>query len=88
MASSKIDRDKVEALVDSFLNIIEGTLNTVDQIAELNTELRNGEKVIKSSRFRLNIRNLKVKILEDLQMRMAPDNLPEPDLTPEPPKAS
>lgn len=78
----KIDRDKVQALVDCFLDVVEGTLNTVDQIAKVNTITLDGKAYIKAGNFRMSIRNLKVQLLKDLETKMSPDNLPEP------PKAS
>ena len=64
----KIDKEKVQILIERFLDVIKGTLNTVDQIAHLNTETVNGVKYIKAAKFRLNIRHLKVKLLEDLKL--------------------
>lgn len=69
-ADEKIDAEKVAKLVECFLNVIEGTLNTVDHIAEVNTETRDGIKVIKASNFRMNIRKLKVRLMEDLERIM------------------
>lgn len=66
--TEKVDREKVQILIERFLDVIEGTLNTVDQIAHLNTETVNGVKYIKAAKFRLNIRHLKVKLLEDLKL--------------------
>lgn len=78
MKSSKdtkkqVDIEKVEILVDHFLDVIEGLLNTIDHIAEANTETKNGQKVIEAARFRMNIRKLKVKLLQDLKRNMTID---------------
>jgi hypothetical protein len=81
-SDDKIDRAKVEQLVKAFLDVVEGTLNTVDQIAKVNTVEYDGKKFIKAGNFRMNIRNLKVQLLADLATSMNPDNMPEP------PKAS
>ena len=66
----QVDIEKVEVLVDHFLDVIEGLLNTIDHIADVNTETRDGQKVIESARFRMNIRKLKVKLLKDLKKNM------------------
>ena len=84
MKSSKtVPVEKVEILMQEFLNVIEGSINTIDQIAELNTYKVNGLKVINSSKFRMHLRKLKVQLLKDLAN---PEYLPEEP--PEPPSAS
>jgi hypothetical protein len=84
MSSSKnrqVSVEKVEILVEQFFNIIEGTLNTVDQIAEVNTYKIEGKKVINASRFRMNLRKLKVQLMKDLKD-------PKPIQPPEPTDAA
>ena len=67
MKSSKtISVEEVKTLMHEFLNVIEGTINTIDQIAELNTYKSNDRKVINSPQFRMHLRKLKIQLLKDL----------------------
>lgn len=76
MKSSKpthVKIEQVEALVEQFLNVIEATLNTVDQIADVNTQTHDGKKYISASQFRMNLRKLKMQLIADLKKDMNPE---------------
>lgn len=68
--TDKVDKVKVEELVRNFLQVAEGIINTVDHIAEVNTEVRDGKKVIPAAQYRMNLRQLKVKLMADLKDSM------------------
>lgn len=84
MKSSKtVSIEQVKILMKQFVNVIEGTINTIDQIADVNTYSIDGKKVINSPQFRMNLRKLKVQLMKDLK-----DPKPiQADEPPEPPRA-
>ena len=78
-SSDKVDKEKVQLLYQHFLHVVEGTLNTIDQIAKLNTYKLSDRKVINSSQFRLHLRKVKMQLLKDLTTgEPIPPEPPEP----------
>lgn len=66
-SDGKVDLKQVENLCQHFLDVIEATLNTVDHIADVNSENINNVKYIKAAIFRMNLRKLKVQLTKDLK---------------------
>lgn len=80
MKSSKpshIPRADVELLVEKFEEAILEVLNAVENIAEVNTQSIDGSKYIKASKFRMQIRTLRVEIAREMKDAVI-NNPPQP----------
>lgn len=79
-SSDHIPKEEVEKLVEKFVTLISSIFDSVDAIAQVNTEQENewSPKTINSPHFRLTLRKLRAQIIAEMREteKRRQENLP------------